>query len=294
MKKGIYFSLLTASISGVSVFANSIFVTNTDPLIFALLRNALVAIMITMILWQTNRLRSLPSLTKKQWLQLVGIGAIGGGIPFALFFSGLSMIGAVNGNILHKTLFLWVALLALPILKERLTKMQLVGYAVIFLATFFIGGSFKFVPQLGSYLVLGATVLWAIENIIAKVTLRTIHPMVVSWGRMVFGLPFLLAATIVMGKTDLLWSPAIYTVTPLLVSSVLLVGYVMSWYAALSKAPATFVSSVLVIAPAITAVLGGAIIGKAITQTQILQYGVLCIGVWLIAGISLRLNRATQ
>ena len=125
MKKGIYLALFTAVISGFSVFANSIFVATTDPLIFALVRNALVAIMITMILWQTNRLRSLPSLTKKQWLQLVGIGAIGGGIPFALFFSGLSMIGPTNGNILHKTLFLWVALLALPILKERLTKMQL-------------------------------------------------------------------------------------------------------------------------------------------------------------------------
>jgi drug/metabolite transporter (DMT)-like permease len=282
MKKGIYLSLLTAVISGFSVFANSMFVSKTDPLIFALIRNTLVALMITMILWYTNKLVHLKELTKKQWLQLIGIGAIGGGIPFALFFSGLAMIGATNGNILHKTLFLWVALLAFPILKERLGKLQILGYSLIFLATFFIGGSFKFVPQMGSYLVLGATIMWAIENILAKITLKTVHPIVVSWGRMTFGLPFLFVAAIVMGKSGLLLSPHSYAMMPLIVSSIFLVGYVTSWYTALKHAPATLVSSVVVIAPIITAVVSSAIVFKPIAMPQVISFTVLAFGVWLI------------
>lgn len=274
VKKGLLLSVVTACISGIAVFANSVFVTGVDPLIFAIIRNSVVVLMLTMVLW--GRKSDLSILHRQDWLRLVVIGVIGGGIPFAMFFSGLSMIGAVNGNILHKTLFLWVALLAIPFLRERITKFQLVGYVLVFLSLFVFGGTFRFVHATGSYLVLGATLLWAVENVVAKKTLQHIPFDIVAWGRMFFGLPVLFFSALVMGKANLLVFPTFFVSAPVIVSSVLLVAYVLTWYKALSQAPATLVSSVLVVAPLITAALGMKFVW---TPSNV----VLLVGVFLIA-----------
>ena len=199
--------------------------------------------------------------------KLIAIGAIGGGIPFALFFTGLSEIGALNSNIIQKTLFLWVALLAVPLLKERISKIQLVGYVSLFIGMFVVGGTIRFVSNTGTWLILSATMLWAIENVIAKVTLKTVSPIIVSWGRMVFGLPFLFIAMAVMGKFPLLLSPAAYAPIPIIVSSALLTLYVTTWYSALALAPATLVSAILVFAPVVTALLGSVILKKNSCRT---------------------------
>lgn len=292
IKKGFMLSLLTACVSGVSVFANSVFVSKADPIVFSIIRNSFVVLLLTALLWGRGHLKDLGKLKKKEWGMLMAIGAIGGGIPFALFFTGLSKIGAVNGNILHKTLFLWVALLAVPFLKERISRIQLTGYLTVFASLFILGGSFKFVPATGSYLVLAATVMWAIENVIAKKTLQNVSYELVAWGRMIFGLPFLLLSALALGKTGLLFAPVSYAAAPITVSSVLLVAYVLSWYGALSLAPATMVSSILVLAPIVTALLGWAMLSKSIPTPQIVSYSVLCIGVCIIAAnqIKDRLN----
>ncbi len=283
MKKGIQLSFVTAIISGFSVWTNSIFVSKADPLVFALARNALVALLLTVVLVLINQHKNLKRLSTRQWLQLIGIGAIGGGLPFALFFTGLKEIGAVHGNLIHKTLFLWVALLAVPILKEKLTKLQIIGYGIVLVGTIGIGGvSAHVLAAKGSLLVLAATLLWAAENVLAKVTLKDVSSPVVAWGRMIFGLPWLLVAVIVLGKAGVLFQSTTYAVAPMAVSSLFLVGYVTTWYAALSKAPATLVSSVLVIAPAITVMLGSAVFARGMTQEQIVRYGITAVGILFI------------
>ena len=42
------------------------------------------------------------------------------GIAFLLFFSGLAMASAPTAAFIHKTMFIWVALMAVPFLGERL------------------------------------------------------------------------------------------------------------------------------------------------------------------------------
>jgi drug/metabolite transporter (DMT)-like permease len=266
MKKGVVLSVLTAVVSGCSIFANSIFVSKTDPLIFSLVRNAIVALVLTGIVLAVGHWRQLSSLSKRQWSLLVIIGIIGGGIPFALFFTGLSEVGALNGNLIQKTLFLWVAILAVPILHERISKIQLVGYGVLFIGMFVLGGTGSVVNKTGTWLILVATILWAVENVVAKIALRSIPSTIVSWGRMVFGLPCLLIAASVVGKIGLLSQAASYNPTALVVSSMFLVVYVTLWYSALAKAPATLVSSVLVFAPVVTAMLTGVILHKPMPQ----------------------------
>ena len=282
MKKGVVLSIITAIISGCSIFANSIFVSKTDPLIFSIVRNAVVAVMLTGILVAAGKIGELRSLTKRQWGQLAIIGIVGGGIPFALFFTGLSQIGAVSGNLIQKTLFLWVAVLAVPFLHERISKIQLTGYAVLLLGMFVVGGTFTVINKTGTWLILAATILWAVENVIAKVALKNIPSAIVSWGRMVFGLPCLLAAALVFGKIGLLTHASSFALMPILVSSIFLTVYVTVWYSALSKAPATLVSSVLVFAPVVTALLGGVFLHKPVAGQQGITLMLLTVGVILV------------
>jgi drug/metabolite transporter (DMT)-like permease len=284
MRKAISFSLLTAFVSGVSVFANGVFVTKIDPVAFAFIRNACVAVLLTGIVLYSGQAKQLKKLSRSQWLKLIAIGAIGGGIPFALFFSGLAQIGAVNGTIIHKSMFLWVALLAVPILGETMSWLTVVGYGILFGATFALGGKFSFVPSIGSAMVLGATLLWAIEQIVAKRILSSVSPTFVSWARMVFGLPFLFGWLAFSGSLKFLTLSTLHmSLVPVAVSSVLLGAYMLTWYQALKRAPATLVSSVLVLAPLVTIALQSGFFHKPIQLGQIQSLIVAAIGVFFVA-----------
>ncbi len=279
MKQGIRFALLTALISGISIFANGVFVSKVDPLIFAFVRNTIVALLFTIVLLGQSPMQKIRELTSKQWGMLVLVGIVGGGIPFALFFTGLAQIGAVNSNIIQKSLFLWVVLLAVPLLGERIRRVQFLGYALLLLGMFYFGGGVSIVPKLGTWLVLLATVLWSFEQILAKKILTDVSPLIVSWGRMVFGLPLLFLSIVFMGKTGVLVHPSTYAVAPLFVSALLLMAYMVSWYNALAKAPAVVVSCVLVLAPVITAILTRFVLLKPFKDGQILSFSFIVFGV---------------
>jgi drug/metabolite transporter (DMT)-like permease len=287
-RNGIILALITSVISGVSIFSNSIFVSNGDPIVFAFLRNCIVAVLLTIFLFSRGQFSVVRSLNKKEWGMLMGIGIIGGGIPFVLFFSGLSMIGAVHGNIIQKSLFLWVALLALPVLKEKLTKFQLIGYLALFVGLFVVGGTFRVSLTAGSYLVLAATFMWAVEHVIAKIALRRIDVSLVTWSRMIFGLPCLYIALMITGKVPLIVPSLGLSFTSLVASSVLLMVYMGVWYSALKKAPATLVSSILIFAPVVTMILGSTVLQKAVSSQQILTSICITVGLLLITISAIR------
>lgn len=288
MRKGIYLVLLTTVISGFSVFANKVFVSQTDPLVFTAVRNVLVGLLLTGIVVKTKSFREIRKLGKKDWVKLLFIGICGGGVAFALFFTGLAQIGAVSGNLIHKTLFLWVALLAIPFLHERPTLKQIAGYGLIFWATFFIIGPSQFGFNQGSLMVLGATILWALENLVAKVALKNISSQVVGWARIVIGIPVLFAIAFFFGKGQLFIDVKTYTFLPILTSSLFLTGYVLTWYAGLKRLPATVATSILVLAPIITAILSGVFITHSpLPPPQVWSFIVLTLGVALI---SVKLN----
>jgi drug/metabolite transporter (DMT)-like permease len=280
---GIVLACITAIISGISIFSNAFFVSRIDPFTFIFIRNLVVVILLTALIGITGQFRHVRAFSAKEWGLLAAIGVIGGGIPFVMFFSGLPMVGAVNGNILQKTLFIWVALFAVPLRRERISTMQLVGYCTLFVALFLFGGTYAIALSAGSFLIMGATVLWAMEHIIAKNALKRISPIIVSWGRMLFGIPCLLVWLFISGRgIGSILTPSEYVAIPVLVSSVFLICYMSAWYTALSKAPATLVSSVLVFAPVVTALLTAVTFHRTLTSQQSVQMILLTVGTLII------------
>lgn len=283
IKQGIIFSLITAIISGFSIFYNKLVITKgIDPLIFNIIKNGGVALVLSILLLLSKPKNLLKiSFSKLKYLILIGI--VGGSIPFYLFFEGLRMADAVNANLIHKTLFIWVAILAIPFLGEKLNLWQTLGYILIFSGNLFIGGFLGFKLNTGEFMILTATLLWSIENIIAKLVLKKTESNLVAWGRMFFGTLILVAFGIYSGKISLLTKVNLKDLIPIFTSILLLTAYVVSWYKALKLAPVTLVTSILVLATPITNILTAVFITHALLPTQVFNGAFSLLGIVFIS-----------
>lgn len=276
-------ALGTAVFSGVNSFLTKSAVTVVkDPILFTTLKNSIVALLLVGLILVAKKWPEIKTLTKQQWLKLVAVGVIGGSIPFALFFSGLAQTSAVSATLIHKTLFVWVLLFSYPFLKERLAKWQWVGILTVFAGNFFIGGLQDFSFGKGELMVLGATILWAIENIIAKKALQDLSSLTVASARMVFGSAVLFGIVLWQGNISMLSGLSSDQILWTLLTSALLLGYVLTWYTALKYAPATYIATLLVPATLITNVLSAVFVTHSMTGSRIVNAMCYVVGVALM------------
>jgi len=287
-RKGIYFALATALISGLAIYINKFAVMEMkDPFIFTAVKNVAVAALLFAFLILPKALPELKSLSRKQWLTLGVIGGVGGSIPFLLFFYGLSLGTAVSAAFIHKTLFIWVAVLAVPFLGERLGKFHLAALATL------VGGNILLLGWPNSWLISGgelmifaATLLWAVEAIIAKRVMKQVSPNVAAFGRMFFGAIVMLVFLAVTGKLSTVASLSGQQFGWVALTSVFLFGYVSCFYTGLKYAPASVVASILVLGSVITSLLYAILDARIYSPAQIM--GMLLIilatlGLWYIA-----------
>jgi len=282
---GLALAAATAGISGVAVFVNGLVVASfPDPVALAGVRNGLVGLALLSMAGLPSLLREVAGLDLRQRLSLVSLGVVGGGIPFILFFSGLAATGGPGAAVLHKTMFLWVALLAVPLLGERVGRFQVAALGLLAAGVLLAGPA----PAVGvgpaAALVLAATWLWAVEVIVARRVLRSVTVRVAAISRMTIGSAVILGW---LGATGGLGAVAAFGVDQWLLvgaTGALLLGYVVTWYAALRRAPATSVSAVLVGGAVVTAGLaairtGALPAGPVVAGLAIIALGV--IGVWV-------------
>lgn len=280
--KGAYLALATAFISGFAVFFNKFSISFWDnSSVFTTAKNLVTVLLLVSLILFLKKIPELKKLSKKQWAQLVLIGFIGGSIPFLLFFKGLSLTAAANAAFIHKTLFIWVALMAVPFLKEKISGLQFLALGILFAGVYLFVSPKQFHFGYGEVLALLATFFWAVENVIAKKVLRNILPLILAWGRMFFGSIFLLIYLLYTGNFGALFSGVSFeSLAWLFLSGFVLLGYVTTWYSALKYASATVVSSVLVLGAPITAVLNSLFITHQFNQ-EFLPIILIILGVLL-------------
>lgn len=283
---GIGLAASTAVISGVAVYLNATAVREVpDAALYTTLKNGVAALVLTAVLLATPHARAaVPRLSGQQWLGLAAIGVIGGSIPFLLFFTGLSMASAPSAAFIHKTLFIWVALLAVPLLAERLGWVQIVALAALLGSQMMIRPPTGVTWGGGETLIALATLLWAVEVIVARRLLRSIPSPVGAVGRMGIGFVVLVGYLVVTGRVGMIAELSIVQWAWVLGTGLLLSGYVATWYAALRRAPATVVTAVLVAGAPITAALstleGGSLPGVAPAGGYLLTLGAVALLAW--------------
>ena len=270
-QKHLLLVLSTAVISGFSIFFNSIGVTLANPSQYTFVKNLIPVFIASSILFFPFHTSNFRSLSKKHWVLLVAIGFIGGAVPFVLFFEGLAQAGGGAASFIHKTLFLWVAIFAPFLLKEKVKLIFFIPACSLLVANFLLlPFSFHDISRAHLFIV-SATILWAVEAVISKYVISCeVKPLVVIWSRMTFGSVFLFAYLLLTDNlphfTD--FSPTV--LMWLLISGTMLTGYVFTWYFGLSRVPVTLASSLLLLGAPITLVLSTLFKGKPITGENIL------------------------
>ncbi|MFH2020238.1 MAG: DMT family transporter [archaeon] len=275
MKKGLMLVILTAFISGFSIFINKFGVSMSDAYLFTFMKNSIVAIVMFGIIYFAGNLRNFSEIKAKEWGKLLVIGVVGGSIPFLMFFRGLQLTTAAKASFIHKTMFIYVAFLAYFFLKEKISW-KIAGASVLLLLGNFLLLKLSWQPfNIGDALVLGAALLWAIENVVSKNILKEVEPKIVGFSRMFFGSIFILvflAATdnltgiMALTSQQIIWS---------LITAGLLLAYVLTWYSGLKDVPVTLATVILMLGSPITTLLNYAS-GTPIEALQI--FGILLLG----------------
>ena len=275
----LYLIFLTAIISGFSIFINKFGVKFTNPYILTFLKNSVVFVFLFGLILLFKEHVHFKKLIKKDWLKLVTIGFVGGSIPFLLFFRGLQLTTSAKAGFIHKTLFIYVAILAYKFLNERFNWKIFAGSGLLIVGNLLL---LKLTWQpfnIGDLMILGATLFWAIENTLSKHTLKNIPSKIVAFSRMFFGSFFILLFLIttgnindlfVLSQQQLLWS---------LVPSIFLALYLLTWYEGLKHIPATLATSILLLGSPITTILNIMYNGITVSLSQTMGIGLLIFGV---------------
>ena len=295
-QKGIMLAVATAVISGFAVFINGYGVSAwvkegvASPTTYTTFKNLIAALVLLSIGLIATKRRSKEGLTRptstRQWVGLVAVAVVGGSAAFALFFEGFARASSGQAAFLHKTLIIWVAILAVGLLREKIRPIHFAVIALLVVGQFFVfGGLSDFGFGTGELMMLGATLLWSIEVIIAKKLLGSLSSITVGVARMAGGAVLLIVWGFASGGFAAMGQLGVTQIGWVLITGLVLAGYVGTWYAALARAPAIDVTAVLVGGFIVTASLNSLVLGRAMPSAAGLGFVAMGAVLAIVAGL---------
>jgi drug/metabolite transporter (DMT)-like permease len=286
---GVSLAFAAALISGVSVYVNAHAVKHFgDATVYTTVKNAIAGALLLPLAFAPRRSIA-AAFRGRTPLALVAVAVVGGSVPFVLFFEGLARAEATQAAFIQKTLVIWVALLAVPLLHERFRLPHALAIALLVVGQAFLAGHLGTVAfGTGETMILAATLLWAVEVVLAKHLLASIDSRTLAAARMVLGTILLVAWVAATGKAHELASLSGTQWRWVALTGLLLTAYVATWYAALARAQAIDVTAVLVFGAVVTAGLSGAADGASVDLSGTI---VVTVGTALVVWPALRTER---
>jgi len=289
-------ALITAVISGFAIPLNKIFVVDLDPVVFTAIRALIVGVVFLAMsrVFQPKDHKN-KDVTEHPWAYLLAVGIIGGCLAFIFYFSGLQLTDVSRAAFIHKTLPIWVTMFAYFILKEYVHRKQVFAMLVMLLGVFLIFITptslvgFMMPVTIGDLFCLIATILWALEAIIARhAMLKNYHHFFVSFGRMLFGGIFLFGAVLLLGRLPALIALQPYQFVNILISSTVLFGYVFFYYTAIHYTKVSKVATLLLLAPIISLLAGVFLLGESVQAIQLAGSALILLGAYFVTNIKSR------
>ncbi|HEU4943281.1 MAG TPA: DMT family transporter [Gaiellaceae bacterium] len=280
---GVLLALATAAISGFAVFINGYAVKRfDDATVYTTAKNGVAGVLLVLLALPLLRagqgaVRPAPRpRSAVQWLALLAVAVVGGSVPFVLFFEGLARASSTQAAFIHKTLVVWVALLAVPLLRERLSWAHFAAIGLLIGGQLVLAGDTGTVSVgSGELMIFAATLLWAVEVVFVKRLLESLAAPTLAAARLGIGTLLLVGFVALSGR----WSDLAALGGPqwawALLTGVVLAGYVATWYAALARAQAVDVTAVLVLGAVVTALLDRGIEGAPLDA---LGVGLIALG----------------
>lgn len=257
---GYLYCLLTACFFGLGAVLANIVTADIDPLLTTLINLALGAALVGGYL-ALRRQPLLPRrLDRRTWLQLLAVSILGTGVSLAFVITGLSRTSSINGGFLIQLQGPAAAVTAMVVLGERIHSRQALG-----LVATLLGGVMVVMrtPHLalsavgsGDVLVFIGAVMAGIAFIPAKLVMRSVPPMQLSFVRLLLAAAALLPVVLGM-HGRLRWHPTTHTalLQILLAVTNFCLAYI-TLHMGLSRVRAWEAASVLQLEPVFTVVAG--------------------------------------
>jgi drug/metabolite transporter (DMT)-like permease len=293
---GLALALAASGVSGLAVFLNGYAVkhVHATPTAYTSAKNLVAVLALAAVAAGRGRVPAREvgrRRTAPEWLGLAYVGVVGGGLAFALFFEGLAKTSATTAAFVQKSLVIWVIAMAVPLLGERIGPAHWAAVVLLVVGAVALGaGRGGLTAGEGPALVLAATLLWAVEVVVAKHLLASLPSLTVGVTRMGIGTATLLTWLAASGRLAQLahldrsaWAWVVLT-------GLLLAVYVGVWFAALARARAVDVTAVLVAAAFVTAALSVEVQGKTLPHAW--GFVLVAVGVGVLVGLWPRSQRA--
>ena len=108
---------------------------------------------------------------------------------------------------------------------------------------------------------------------------------IVTFARMFIGGIFLLLSIPLLGKLDLLFALSISQITNIMISTVILLGYVLFWYWSLKFINVSKATTILLLAPVVTLILGIIMLNEPVSEIQLLGSAIILIGAYFVTKV---------
>ena len=281
---GLRLALLAAAVSGIAVYLNGQAVRRfPSPTVYTTGKNVVAGFVLVCVALAIRRQRSDDdafrpgSLRVSERVGLVVVAVIGGSVPFVLFFEGLARATSNDAAFIHKTLVVWVALLAVVMLGESLSIAHVGAVALLIVGQIALAdgvGSLR--AGGGEMMILFATLCWAVELILVKRLVASVPSSVVAASRIGGGAMLLVVWLVATGRLDGLATLSLSQWVWLALTGTVLSVFVSVWFAAVARAQVVDVAAVLVLGAVITGLINlGA--GATIGATQVVGWVLISI-----------------
>ncbi len=286
-RNAIILVLLTAFVSGFSIFLNKFAVAGTNPFVFTAMKNIVVAVFLLSALFLLKEFGALRRLSKRNWLQLATIGLVGGSTAFLIYFYALQLTSAINAGFLHKTIFVFATIFAIVFLKEKISR-WFIAAAILLLA-----GNYLLFSKISAFtpadlLIVAAVFLWAIENILARQLLLQpkISGKTVAFGRMFFGSFFMLAFLLATNQFSFVFEQTAQQLQWLFITAILLFLYVVFYFSGLKGLQVHKATALLMLGQPVTVLLSVLFLNRALSFNDALGITLTVCGAVLVIGFS--------
>jgi drug/metabolite transporter (DMT)-like permease len=226
--------------------------------------------------------------TRKQFLQVLGVGWVGYGVSLGFQFVGTKLSTASNGALVTSTTPAFIILFAAMILHEKITRRQLgaLGLSTLGVLAVIDPRSARLSSDLflGNLSLVAAAITWALYSVLVRKVTRNLDTLRVSlvafWGGLVITVP--------AGGWELSQS-SLGAITPGVIWGILFLGIISTalamflWNTAFAKLEAGVASLTFFAQPVVGAGLGAIFLGEKLTPLFLFGGALIGIGLWLAA-----------
>lgn len=271
--QGIIFSLIACICLGlVGIIDKLGTLQSSSPFLFSsqsLFATLIFTIIFTLIYFRGLPVRSMKNISFSSWGLIVLVGILASGLFILFRFLGLTQSTGTFATLSQVITTSLTALLAWVFLKERLSKIFWILFAVIIFSMYFVSvGKIALASiRTGDLFIILGTFFLAGANIFSRSVVQKVDPVLVSVGRAFIGFIFLFLVGLFFIKNGGLFdSLTVWVFLSGLLWSIMIITFNL----AIKKIGVTLGTSILMMASIITMALEYSLLGYHFTQVQVI------------------------